>query len=125
MLNLFKGTALVRASIYNRVFIMNNGSLVPANYICGVVSLKSRCWTDVSQMISHATLYSKSEGCGEKGDVWNILLISVGALYFFTGIKTLTEMCENTFCTVKNCRAADVWLQQVTKLHFEVLVTLE
>lgn len=73
-------------------------------------------------MISHATLYSKSEGCVGKGDVWNILLISVGALYFFTGIKRLTEMCESL---VKNCRAADVWLQQVTKLHLEVLVTLE
>lgn len=65
---------------------MNNGSLEPANYICRVVSLGSRCWTDGSQMISHATIYSKSEGCGEEGNMWNILLISVGALYFFTGI---------------------------------------
>lgn len=65
---------------------MNRGSLEPTNYICRVVSLKSRCWTDGSQMISHATIYSKSEGCGGKGNVWNILLISVGALYFFMGI---------------------------------------
>lgn len=35
MLNLFKGIALVRASIYSRVVIMNNGSLMPANYLQG------------------------------------------------------------------------------------------
>lgn len=88
MLNLFKGIALAIASIYNRVFIINNGSLEPANYICRVVFLKSRCWTDGSQMISHAIIYSKSEGCGEKGSVWNILLISVGALlHFYRYIK--------------------------------------
>ena len=91
---------------------MNNGSLEPANYICRVVSLKSRCWTDGSQMISHAIFYRKSEGCGEKGNVWNILLISVGALHFFTGIQRLTEIHK---LLVKNCRAADGCLQQVSK----------
>lgn len=100
------------ASIYNRVFIMNNGSLEPANYICRMVSLKSRSWTDGSQMISHAIIYSKSEGCGEKGSVWNILLISVGAMYFFTGIQRVTEICK---LLVNNCRVADGWLQQVSK----------
>lgn len=108
MLNLFKGIALVIASIHNRVFIMNNGSLEPANYICRVVSLKNRCWTDGSQIISHATIYSKSKGCGEKCSVWNILLISMGPLYFFIGIQRLTEVCK---LLVKNCRAADGWLQ--------------
>lgn len=91
---------------------MINGSLEPANYICRLVSLKSRCWTDGSQMISHAAMYSKSEGCGEKGSVWSIFLISVGALYFFTCIQRLTEICK---LLVKNCRAVDGWLQQVSK----------
>lgn len=112
MLNLFKGIALVIASIYSRVFIINNGSLEPANCICRVVSLKSRCWTDGSQMISHATTYSKSKGCGEKGSVWNICLRPLGALYFFTGIQRLTVIYK---VLVKNCRAADGWIQQVSK----------
>jgi len=102
----------VIASIYNRVFIMNNGSLEPANYIFRVVSLKSRCWTDGSQMISHAITYSKSEGCGEKGSVWNTLLVSVGALYFVTGIQRPAQIQK---LLVKSCRATDGWLQQVSK----------
>lgn len=80
-----QGNSIGDTSIYNRVFITNNASLEPANYICRVVSLKSRCWTDGSQ-ISHATIYSKSEGCGEKGNVWSIFLISVGALCFLRDI---------------------------------------
>lgn len=57
-------------------------------------------------MISHATVYNKPEGCGEKGGMWNVLLISVGALYFFTGIRRLTEILIHKLL-VKNCRAAD------------------
>lgn len=98
---------------------MNNGSLEPGNYICRVVSLKSSCGTDGSQMISHATLYSKSEVCGGKGNVWNILLISLGALYF---LKVYKGSRKNISCWLRVVELLMVGYSKLPKLDFDVLV---
>lgn len=98
---------------------MNNGSLEPGNYICRVVSLKSSCGMDGSQMISHATIYSKSEVCGGKGSVWNVFLFSVGALYFLQVCKGSQKYIS---CWLRIVELLMVCYSKLAKLHLDVLV---
>lgn len=100
---------------------MNNGSLEPTNYICRVVSLKSRCWTDGSQMISHATIYSKSEGCGEKvtcGTYFSFLWEPCTFLWVYKG----SQKCKSRWSgTVELLMFG---YSKLAKLHLEVPVAL-
>lgn len=97
---------------------MNSGSLEPASYICRVVSLGSRCWTDGSQMISHATIYSKSEGCGVTcGTYFSFLWEPCTFLWVFKG----SQKCMSRW--LRTVELLMFGYSKLAKLHLEALVS--